>query len=77
MKESSPFREIQARLMNIRVKYEESEKILNELLDENPYSGIYWNRLAQNQFLRNNFQESVTSSEYSIAINPDDDEALL
>ena len=77
MKESSPFREIQARLLNIRGKYEESEKILNELLDENPYSGIYWNSLAQNQFLRNNFQESVTSSEYSIAINPDDDEALL
>ena len=47
------------------------------MLDTNPYSGPYWNQLAQNQLLRNDIKDSITSSEYSIAINPDDEEAIL
>ena len=57
--------------------YVESETILNELLDADPYFGPYWNQLAQSQFLRNDIQDSIISSEYSIAINPNDEEAVL
>ena len=57
--------------------YEESENIFNELIDGDPYSGPYWNNLASSQFLRNHINESITSSEFSIAINPNDEEAIL
>jgi tetratricopeptide (TPR) repeat protein len=57
--------------------FDESERIINELIDRDPYSNMYWNRLASSQFLRNNIRDSITSSEYSLAINPKDEEALL
>ena len=47
------------------------------MLDEDPYSGRYWNSLASTQFMGNRINDSITSSEYSIAINPNDEEALL
>lgn len=74
---NNDYKELKGRILKGQGKYEESEIIFNELLDNNPYSGIYWNYLANNQFLRNKFEESITSSEYSIAINPEDEEALL
>ena len=75
--EDNDYKELHAHILKNRGKYKESETILNELLDTNPYSGPYWNQLAQNQLLRNDIQDSITSSEYSIAINPDDEEAIL
>ena len=75
--EDNDYKELHARILKSRGKYKESEAILNELLDANPYSGPYWNQLAQNQLLRNDINDSITSSEYSIAINPDDEEAIL
>lgn len=77
MTDDNDYKELHARILKSHGRYEESESIFNELLDSNPYSGPYWNQLAQNQFLRNDIQDSITSSEYSIAINPDDDEAIL
>ncbi|MCR5076953.1 MAG: hypothetical protein K6A82_02825 [Prevotella sp.] len=77
MTSENDYKELQARILKSHGKYEESETIFNELLDTDPYSGPYWNQLAQSQFLRNDIQDSITSSEYSIAINPDDDEAVL
>ena len=75
--EDNDYKELRARVLKSRGKYKESESILNELLDANPYSGPYWNQLAQTQLLRNDIKDSITSSEYSIAINPDDEEAVL
>lgn len=76
-KESSLYKEVQARLLTNRGLYKDSESILNDLLNIDPYSNVYWNYLAQSQFQSGNYQESITSSEYSLAINPDDEEALL
>ena len=50
---------------------------MNHLIDSNPFVSSYWNSLANSQFQRNKFHDSITSSEYSIAINPNDDEAIL
>ncbi|WP_306303727.1 tetratricopeptide repeat protein [Prevotella dentasini] len=75
--DDNDYKELQGRILKGHGKYAESEKIFNELLDANPYAGPYWNQLAQNQFLRNNIQASIDSSEFAIAINPNDDEALL
>lgn len=77
MTDENDYKELQARVLKSHGRYEESEAILNDLLDADPYSGPYWNQLAQNQFLRNDIRDSITSSEYSIAINPEDEEAVL
>lgn len=71
------YRELQARIHFMRGQYEKSEEILNTLIDESPYSAIYWDLLATVQLAQQRHNDSMTSSEYAIAINPNDDEALL
>ena len=71
------YREIKARIAFAKGDYEQSEQLFEQLLDEDPYSGRYWNSLASTQFMGNRINDSITSSEYSIAINPNDEEALL
>lgn len=75
--EDDDYKDIKARILMDRGMFDESERIINELIDRDPYSNMYWNRLASSQFLRNNIRDSITSSEYSLAINPKDEEALL
>ena len=75
--EENDYKDVQARILMERGKYAESESLFNELIDRDPFSSVYWNRLASSQFMRNSIQESITSSEFSIAINPNDDEAIL
>lgn len=71
------YREVKARIAFARGDYEQSERLFEQLLDEDPYSGHYWNSLATSQFMGNRINDAITSSEYSIAINPNDDEAIL
>lgn len=71
------YREVKARIAFAHGDYEQSEKIFEKLLDEDPYSGHYWNSLASTQFMSNRINDAITSSEYSIAINPNDEEAIL
>jgi len=71
------YKELQGRIALNKGNYKESEDIFNELLDEDPFSSPYWNRLASSQFMRNHINDSITSSEFSIAINPNDEEAIL
>ncbi len=73
----SDYKELKGRILASKGLYNESEAIFNELLDSDPYSVPYWNRLAMTQFLGNKIHDSITSSEYSIAINPNDTEATL
>lgn len=71
------YREVKARIAFAKGDYEQSEQIFEQLLDEDPYSGKYWNSLAVTQLMSNRINDSITSSEYSIAIDPEDEEALL
>ena len=48
-----------------------------ELIDHNPYSARYWNALANAQFMSEDYNASITSSEYAIAIDPHDAESIL
>ena len=58
-------------------KYQDSERIFNELIDHNPYSTRYWNALASAQFMREDYHAAITSSEFAIAIDPNDADGLL
>jgi len=71
------FKELMARTLFGLGRYDDSERIFNELIDKNPFQKRYWNALASTQYMKEDFSGSVTSSEYAIAIDPDDPEAVV
>ena len=75
--DSDDFKELMARTLFGIGKYEDSSKLFNELLDHNPYSKVYWNALANAQFMSEDYGASIASSEYAIAIDPNDAESIL
>ena len=75
--DSDEYKEMMGHLLLSLGKYRKSERIFNELLDKNPYSTSYWNALANVQFMEENYGDAITSSEYAIAIDPDDAEGIL
>jgi len=75
--DSDDFKELMARTLYGLGKYKDSQRIFNELIDHNPYSKHYWNALASAQYMNEEYSDSVTSSEYAIAIDPNDPEGLL
>lgn len=76
-KSSAMYKELKARSLKALGRYDESEGIYNSLIDADPYSGNYWNQLAQSQILHKDFAGAITSSEYAIAIDPEDEDAVL
>ena len=56
---------------------EESEQIFTDLIDKDPFSEQYWNRLSASQLLQNKFSDCIMSCEYALAINPNSSEALF
>ena len=75
--DSDDFKELMARTLFGIGKYEDSGRLFNELLDHNPYSKVYWNALANAQFMSEDYGASIASSEYAIAIDPNDAESIL
>jgi tetratricopeptide (TPR) repeat protein len=75
--DSVDFKELMARTLFGMGKYKDSQRIFNELIDANPFSKNYWNALASAQFMNEDYSEAIQSSEYAIAIDPDDPESLL
>ena len=74
--ETKDYKELKAKILLWLGKSNESEDMLNELIDSNPYSTTYWNELAECHFLRGEYNKSITASEYALAINPEDEDAL-
>ena len=74
---SEDFQELMGRIMFGLGKFTDSQRIFNELLDRNPYSTRYWNALANAQFMNEDYGESITSSEYAMAIDPTDADSIL
>jgi tetratricopeptide (TPR) repeat protein len=76
-KKSTDYRELLGRVLCNKGQFKQSEVIFRELLEEEPYSTTYWDTLASIQFFQENIKDSITSSEYSIAIDPNNYEAIL
>ncbi len=75
--DSDDFKELMGRTLFGLGRYQDSERIFNELIDHNPYSVHYWNALANAQFMREDYHSAITSSEYAIAIDPNDPDSIL
>jgi len=71
------YKELKGRIACGKGNYDEGETIFKELLDEDPYASQIWNNLSSAQLMNNDIKESISSSEFAIAINPKDDEAIL
>lgn len=71
------YRSLQTKLAWIRGNHDECQQLLNKLIDEDPFCCEYWNNLASSQFLNNELTKSIESCEYSLAIEPNNSDALL
>ena len=74
--DSDDFKELMGRTLFGLGKYKDSERIFNELIDQHPFSKHYWNALASAQFMNEEYSNAITSSEYAIAIDPNDPDAV-
>lgn len=68
--------ETKARIMISEGKDKESEEIINELINRDPYNPTYWNLMAASKMFEGDIHESITSSDYALAVNPDDPDAI-
>ncbi|MBR3079183.1 MAG: tetratricopeptide repeat protein [Prevotella sp.] len=75
--DSDDFKELMGRALFGLGKYKDSQRIFNELIDHNPFSKQYWTALATAQYMDEEYDAAVTSSEYAIAIDPNDPDSLL
>lgn len=71
------YQEVRGRIAMSKGLLKKSEAIFNSLIDRNPYNGSYWNFLASAQYLSNDISGCIESSDYALAIDPDDTDAIL
>ena len=77
VKNSTEFKEILAKAFVEMGKYEDGKRIFNELIDKDPFSKKYWNALASAQFMNEDYSGAIQSSEYAIALEPEDPEGFI
>ena len=70
------YQETLGRICYYENRYEECEQIFSQLTEEYPYNAFYWDMLASCQLSMNHLNDSIISSEFAIAINPNDEDAL-
>jgi tetratricopeptide (TPR) repeat protein len=74
---SSDYKEAMARSLFGVGKFKDSARLFNELLDTDPFQKRYWNALASAQYMTEDYSGAVESSEYAIAIDPNDPDGLI
>ncbi len=75
--DSADYKELMAHTLFGLGKYKDSEKLFNELIDSDPFQKRYWTALASAQFMNEEFSDAMESSEYAIAIDPQDPDGLI
>ncbi len=76
-KEHNDYKELMARIFFGKGRYKESIGMFRELIDRNPFSKRDWQGLASAQFMSEDFGGSMESSEYAIAIDPEDPHSVM
>lgn len=70
--ENEDYLELQSRIAYGIGNYDLCIDSINKLIDNDPYSNKYWNILSQAQIARGSVSDAITSSEYALAIDPND-----
>ena len=76
-KEGTDYEELVSKSLICKGRYDESVEAINHLIDKNPFSNDYWNLLTMTHLKSEKNEEALDSSEYSIALNPEDEVAIL
>lgn len=71
------YQELKGRIEMNKGNYKKCEGIFNKLLDKDPFHISYWNLLASALYLENEISKSLDASDFALAIDTDDAEALL
>lgn len=71
------YKEMKANVLMASGDYKQSEKLWEEVLNADPFAVDNWNSLAQSQFMLDDFSGSMTSSDYALAIEPNNVDALI
>ncbi|MGN0282789.1 MAG: tetratricopeptide repeat protein [Prevotella sp.] len=76
-KSTDDYIELKLKTLSSLGEIEKVEKILNNLIDRNPFEHKYWNLLSCGQLMNDKVNEALTSSDYSLAVTPDNPSGLL
>lgn len=77
LKDDPDYLDLKGNLAIIQGNYHDAEKLFDSLIDDAPYDSTLWNRLAAMQLLNNDAESSINSSDFSLAIDPSDTDAML
>lgn len=75
--DDNDYLEMMARVRINNDDFESAIGYIDTLIDKEPYSVTYWNLMAKAHFHNNDLSDSITASEYALAIDPNNEEALL
>lgn len=64
-------------LLMAQEKYDEAIALLQDIIEEQPYSTSAWNTIAEAHVGKSNFMEALDCAEYCLAINPEHTQALM
>ena len=76
-KSSEDYIELKVKILSNQGEIDRAERLLNKLIDNNPYEHKYWNLLSYSQLSNNRISDAMTSNEYSLAVSPDNPEGIL
>lgn len=63
--------EVSYKILRFTEQWETCEKLLNKQLDRDPYNADLWVELAAVQWCQKHYEDSITSCEYALAIEPE------
>lgn len=75
--DSPDYIETKAKILLGTGKEEEGKKLINDLINDDPYSNEYWDLLAAAQAQEGDMSGAITSSDYALAIDTNDRDAVL
>lgn len=75
-KENTDYKILAARTLFQLNRYEESEVLYDQVLDELPFDSDLWHEQALSQLAQDKVSEALTSTEYALAIEPGNEEAF-
>lgn len=75
--EEEDYQEVMAKIAMSMGDYAESERIVESLIDKDPYCDDYWTLLASAQYLHGDAQACLNSCDFALAIDPENPDALV
>ena len=76
-KSTDDYIELKVKVMSSMGIIDKVEKMLNKIIDNNPYEHKYWNMLSFAQLLNDKVTDALSSSEYSLAVSPDNPGGIM